>query len=122
MSEHFVPMDLFANRLRERAAELGISHAEAARRSGLSERRYSHYVSGIREPDLATLIRIAETLQTTPNDLLSIGDEKRSSPRTALVDRLNSAAQGLNDYDLEIVVVQTEALARRVHKKRRPTK
>jgi len=115
-------MELFAKRLRERAAELGISNAEAARRSGLDERRYSHYVSGIREPNLATLVRIAEVLQTTPNDLLGVGDKVNPSPRTVLVDRLNSAAQGLSDHDLEIVVVQTEALASRVERKRRPSK
>src|SRR5690606_11426561 len=43
--EQSVLMDIFANRLRERAAQLGISNAEAARRSGLDERRYAHYVT-----------------------------------------------------------------------------
>ena len=114
-------MDLFASRLRERAAELGMSHAEAARRSGLSERRYSHYVSGIREPDLATLVRIAKTLQTTPNFLLGVGDKRKPSPRSMMVDRLNSAAQALGDDELEVVVIQTEALSGRRHKKRRPS-
>lgn len=119
LSEHSVPMELFATRLRERAAELGIPHAEAARRSGLSERRYSHYVSGIREPDLATLVRIATALQTTPNDLLGIGDKRKPSPRSLLVDRLNSAIQGLGEDELEVIVVQTEALAGRRRKRRR---
>lgn len=103
-------MDLFASRLRERAAELGISHAEAARRAGLSERRYSHYVSGIREPDLATLVRIAEALQTTLDALLGVGDPRPRSRRLLLTDRLNSAAQALAQEDLEVVVLQTEAL------------
>lgn len=115
-------MDLFANCLRKRASELGISHAEAARRSGLSERRYSHYVSGIREPDLATLVRIAQALQTTPNDLLGIGDKRKPSLRSLLVDRLTSAAQGLSDHDLEVVAVQTEALNNQPRKKSRPSK
>lgn len=112
-------MDTFAFQLKERAAELGISHAEAARRSGLSERRYSHYVSGIREPDLATLVRIAEALQTTPNLLLGVGDKRKPSAHALLIDRLNSAAQSLSDDDLEIVVVQTEALTGRHRRKRR---
>lgn len=104
-------MDIFASRLRERAAELGIANAEAARRAGLSERRYAHYVSGIREPDLATLVRIAEALQTTPDVLLGAADPKNASPRSRLMDRLKSAAQALADEDLELVIVQTEALA-----------
>jgi transcriptional regulator with XRE-family HTH domain len=115
-------MDLFAKRLRHRASELGIPHAEAARRSGLSERRYSHYVSGIREPNLATLVRIAEALQTTPNELLGVGDQKDRSARSLLVDRLNSAAQGLSDHDLAVVVLQTEAVAGQNRKRDRRSK
>ena len=115
-------MEIFAKLLRDRAAELEISHAEAARRSGLDERRYSHYVSGIREPDLATLSRIAVALETTPNDLLGFGAKTKAAPRMILFDRLNSAAQLLSDAKLEIVVIQTEALSDQQTKKRRPVK
>ena len=69
-------MDLFASRPRERAAELGIAHAEAARRAGLSERRCSRYVSRIREPDLAALVRIAEALSATPDLPLGVAFEE----------------------------------------------
>ncbi|TXM69026.1 helix-turn-helix transcriptional regulator [Methylobacterium sp. WL69] len=104
-------MEIFAIRLRARAEELGIAHAEAARRAGLSERRYSHYVNGIREPDLATLVRIAGALRTTPDWLLGVAEPGQPSPRSVLLDRLNSAADALIDEILEIVVVQSEALA-----------
>ncbi len=104
-------MQVFANRLRERAAELGIAHAEAARRAGLSERRFGHYATGIREPDLSTLVRIAEALQTKPDALLGFGEQDEVSARSKLVARLVSAAQVLADEVLEIVVVQAEALA-----------
>jgi transcriptional regulator with XRE-family HTH domain len=110
-------MDQFAARLRQRAQELGISNAEAARRSGLNEQRYGHYVKGRREPDLATLVRIARALETTPDDLLLLDTTKvEPSRRAVLRDRLNSAAKALTEKDLELVVVQTEALA----KHRRP--
>lgn len=113
-------MDQFATRLRQRAKELGISHAEAARRSGLSERRYAHYVSGIREPDLATLVRIAKALQTTPNALLGVDGKKAEATRKSLLqDRLNSVANTLRESDIESVIVQVEALA---NFRRRPTK
>ncbi len=104
-------MMVFANRLRERAAELGIAHAEAARRAGLSERRFGHYATGIREPDLATLVRIAEALHTRPDALLGFGEQDEVSARSKLIDRLISAAQVLADEVLAIVVVQVEALA-----------
>ena len=43
-------METFAQRIRERARELGLSDAEVARRAGLSERRYGYYATGEREP------------------------------------------------------------------------
>lgn len=104
-------MELFATRLRERSAQLGISLAEAARRIGLSERRFTNYVNGNREPDLATLVRIADVLQSTPNDLLTNDDGRKPSTRTRLLERLNSAAKVLGEDVLTIVVIQAEALA-----------
>lgn len=105
-------MIMFASRLRQRAEELGISNAEAARRVGLSERRYAHYVSGKREPDLATLVRIAEVLGTTPNWLLVIEySEAPPSAASLLKDRLRLAANAMSEQALEITVVQAEAVA-----------
>ena len=104
-------MESFASRLKKRAKELGISNAEAGRRAGLSERRYSHYVSGQREPDLATLTRIAGALETSPNELLGFGPDQKRSKRSILKDRLNIAANAMDERALEITVIQAEALA-----------
>jgi transcriptional regulator with XRE-family HTH domain len=65
-------MQTFARAVRERAKELQLSHAEIARRCGLTERRFGHYVTGAREPDLATLVKISAVLETTPNALLGL--------------------------------------------------
>lgn len=109
--EQNVHMEVFCKNLRERASELGISHAEAARRSGLSERRYAHYVSGDRQPDLATLTRIAKALSVTPNHLLGIDVVQPASPRDLLMQRIQSAVHGVSDGTLDILAVQIEALA-----------
>ena len=106
-------MQLFAARLKKRAEALGISNAEAARRVGLSERRYANYVSGAREPDLATLARIAKILETTPNELLGFSAEIKRSKRSILRDRLNAASNAMDDRELEIAVIQAEAVASR---------
>lgn len=106
-------MDTFSRRLRERAEQLGISNAEAARRCGLEERRYGHYASGRREPDLATLVLIATTLDTTPNWLLGLDAAGgRASARSALLDRLTTAASAMTDKELRMFVIQAEAVAR----------
>jgi transcriptional regulator with XRE-family HTH domain len=104
-------MDVLAKALQKRAQELGLSHAAIARRVGISERRYGHYVAGRNEPDLAMFARIARALQTTPNELLGFGAETKRSKRTALRDRLNAAADAMDDRELEITVVQAEAIA-----------
>lgn len=102
-------MELFASNLRKRAEQLGISHAEVARRAGLSETRYGNYVSGRREPDLATLVRIASVLATTPNDLLTTSVAV-STPEDLARQRAIAALSALKRDDLERVGIMVEAL------------
>lgn len=100
-------MKIFADNLKNRAVELGISSAEAARRAGLSERRYGNYVSGRREPDLATLLKIAEVLESSPNILL--GFEKVGKGEVVR-DKINSAVSALDAKDREVVAACAEAV------------
>ena len=104
-------MDTLAKRLKQRSEHLGISVAEAGRRAGLEERRFAHYVAGRREPDLATLVRIAEALGTTPNWLLGF-DAHIESERwlSELMDRFANAAMGMAPEELKMVVIQAEAI------------
>ena len=104
-------MQAFQTRLRQRAKSLGLSDAEVARRAGLSERRYGHYVAGEREPNLATLVRISEVLALTPNDLLL--PEPLTAPeneRGGLEARFQSAINSLERDDLELALRQVECL------------
>ena len=104
-------MDAFAVNLRTRARQLGLADAEVARRAGLGERRYAHYVSGKREPDLATLIRISAVLGVTPNDLLGCASlPEVGEGRGLLVERLGVAVATLSDDDLRLVVAEVEAI------------
>ena len=119
-SAHFGPMKIFSARLKQRAEDLGISNAEAARRAGLLERRYANYIAGEREPDLDTLAKIARILETTPNYLLGFGETLDTGRRAKFFSRLNSAAQMLPENELEVVAVQLDALAAR--RKKPPSK
>ncbi|UJW77649.1 helix-turn-helix domain-containing protein [Rhizobium sp. SL42] len=104
-------MEPFATNLRQRAAQLGISNAEAARRAGLSERRYGNYVSGQREPDLATLVKIAGVLATSVNNLLSAPTETLvSTQKDLLHERVIAGMRVLDRDDLERVAIMVEAL------------
>lgn len=102
-------METFANNLRKRAEELGISNAEAARRADLSERRYGNYVSGRREPDLATLVRIAQVLETTPDVLLGIATTGKPD---GLRDKINSAISAMSRADKEVVAACADAIVK----------
>lgn len=102
-------MDSFAQNLRNRAEQLGISNAEVARRAGLSERRYGNYVSGRREPDLATLVRISQVLETTPDALLGF-DLPRD--KDALRSKINSAISIMSKSDKEVVAACAEAIVK----------
>lgn len=104
-------MELFAKNLRRRAEELGISNAEVARRADLTERRYGNYVSGRREPDLATLIRVAGVLQTSPDVLLGLGPSGKSKA-DLLRDKVMSAMSALGPTDREVVAACAEAIVK----------
>lgn len=103
---------MFATKLKERAVQLGLSNAEVARRADLTERRYGHYASGDREPDLATMVRIARVLQSSPNELVGFDATRvEEGPRQLLLARLMAAASQLSYHDLETCVIQMEAVA-----------
>ncbi len=104
-------MEVFAKRLKERAKQLGISNAQAARLCELDERRYANYAADQREPDLMTLTRIARVLNTSADHLLGLSDPQPHSTRSLLLDRLAVAAAALSDEELRTTVTQTEALA-----------
>ena len=114
-------MQAFAQRIRERARELGLSDAEVARRAGLSERRYGYYATGEREPNLATLVRICEVLAATPDDsLLAEGKPPAQSQRVRVLARISVATDHLSVAELELTACQIECLtAHRPGRRRR---
>src|SRR5262249_44815219 len=87
-------MQGFGQRLRRRARELGLSDSEVARRLGLQQSRYAHYVLDTREPDMSTLLRICRLLGTSPNALLGYEAERRSAD-AAVSDRIAAAVEAM---------------------------
>ncbi|KQS84503.1 transcriptional regulator [Rhizobium sp. Leaf386] len=105
-------MEPFATNLRRRAEKLGISNAEVARRADLSDRRYGNYVSGRREPDLATLIRISKVLGVSVDELVGSAVEKQTESKEHLFqERIEAALRTLGHDDLQRLAIMVEALA-----------
>ena len=105
-------MDGIGDRLKSRAAELGLSGAEVARRAGLTATRYGHYLQDIREPDLATLIRICRVLALRP-DLLLAYDQPGAVPgeEAAKRARIASFVEALDQGGLDLALPVVQAIA-----------
>jgi transcriptional regulator with XRE-family HTH domain len=73
-------MKLFIERVRARAAQLGLSQDEVARRAGFRERTFNHYLTRGSEPNFAGLLRICDVLVTHPNYLLGATDDPAPAP------------------------------------------
>lgn len=110
--EQTVGMEPFATNLRLRAERLGISNAEVARRADLSDRRYGNYVSGRREPDLATLLRISKVLGVSIDELVgSTVDNRTGTKEDLFQERITAALRTLGHNDLQMLAIMIEALA-----------
>lgn len=109
-------MEGIGDRLKARAAELGLSGAEVARRAGLTATRYGHYLQDIREPDLATLVRICRVLGLRPDVLLAYDQADSCSDAllakraavVAYVDVLDAASLDLALPVMQAIAATTE--------------
>lgn len=106
-------MTPFAKNIRARAEALALSNAEVARRAGLPERRYGNYATGRREPDLATLVKIATVLGVSVDALLDNDEAGRKSTAADLLkERLAAAVVAMAKADLESLVASAEAVVK----------
>lgn len=106
-------MDGLGERLKSRIKTLGLTDAEVARRAGLSETRFAHYVRDRREPDFVTFVRICRLLSTTPDALLAFDPSSSSEDDVAVLrDRLLAAASTMDESMLRTAVDVVTAMAR----------
>jgi len=104
-------MEGFGQRLRRRAKELGLSDSEVARRLGMQQSRYAHYVTGTREPDLSTLTTISRVLRTSPNVLLGFDGEPDAGESGQLLHRIEAAAASMAPERLQLAAELMDTLA-----------
>ncbi|WP_421038407.1 helix-turn-helix domain-containing protein [Streptococcus hyointestinalis] len=65
-------MMIFAERLKEKRLEKGITQQEIADKLHVNRVTYTNWEKGNREPNFKTLIELANILETTTDDLLGI--------------------------------------------------
>ncbi len=103
-------MQGLGKRLRDRAAALGLTDSEVARRLQLSQARYHNYVADTAEPDYATLVRICRVLSTTPDFVLGFAVPPAAEGDDLLRSRLAAAGSVLEGEVLGYTVDMAEAM------------
>jgi len=63
-------MQIFSERLKELRLERNLTQTDVSEALGLSKSCYAGYEQGYREPDLKTLIRLADYFEVTTDYLL----------------------------------------------------
>lgn len=63
-----------------------LSQNDVAGCIGLSQQSYSHYETGVREPDIATIVKLAKFYDVSADYLLGITDKKRAEDSFVLSD------------------------------------
>lgn len=124
-------MEGLGEKLRQRARELGLSDSEVARRLGMSQARYAHYVKDKREPDFRTFVGICRILAISPDRLFGFdeaagftglseapaipepGDWPTPEQEAAnLRDRIRGAAEAMTAPTLRTAATVLDALVR----------
>lgn len=108
-------MTVLSDNLRKWCDIVGLADIEVARRAGLSSSRFAHYIAGRREPDMATLVRLARVLGVTPNVLLGVTADDTASPEMV---RAVAALSALGPDDLALAGDLLETIAARAAKRR----
>lgn len=65
-------MESLGKRIADRRKQLNLSQEEVAFRIGSTQNQISRYERGLNEPTAKVIVRFAEALETTPNELLGI--------------------------------------------------
>ncbi|OYU34836.1 helix-turn-helix domain-containing protein [Novosphingobium sp. PASSN1] len=98
-----------SNRIRERIEKLQLSQAAIAHSCGCSPARFGNYVTGIRNPDLKTLARIAVALRTTTDHLLGLSPAVPDATKAVILRVLE--LEGMEHYQAQnIAQIAEEAL------------
>ena len=99
----------FGKKLRDRGKQLGLSQAEVAKRIGISQRRYSHYVNDLREPNLELLKKICRILELDPSIALGARDSLDHDKMVKMPPKVNEMLTSRNqkmiimpEYDAKI--------------------
>lgn len=75
--------DILAKRLRKCREEADLTQIKVATYCDITEKAYQNYESGVREPKLSIIIRIAQFYKVSIDYLVGLTDDPKPYPRAA---------------------------------------
>ncbi len=110
-----IDMDGFAERLREARSARGLTQLRLAELLEISPRVYNRWERGIAAPRLDTVVRLAEILEVSLDELL--GRKEATEPefrlRNPKLHKLYTQIDQLSDEDQQAVVIVLDSLVKR---------
>lgn len=92
----------FANQLNSLMAQRGLLRRDLAEIIGTSDATISRYASGLREPDLRTVVRISEALHVPINELLGVDIPEPIAPPVDIAV-LTACYDRASDQDRDVI-------------------
>lgn len=89
---------------------LGMTQAEVAEASGLSDRAYADIERGNVNMRIETVLKICKVFHITPDEILTGNDEIQSARETELWERLNQCNSKDKETALQLLAVYLKSL------------
>ena len=98
------------NKLLNLRKKAGLTQAEVAELSGLSDRTYADIERGSVNMRIETILRICKALQITPDDILTEENIPIIEKQNELIEKLNSCKPNERQTALELLSVYLESI------------
>lgn len=98
------------NKLLNIRKKAGLTQAEVAELSGLSDRTYADIERGSVNMRIETILRICKALQITPDDILTEENIPIIEKQNELIEKLNSCKPNEQQTALELLSVYLESI------------
>lgn len=98
------------NKLLNIRKKAGLTQAEVAELSGLSDRTYADIERGSVNMRIETILRICKALQITPDDILTEENIPIIEKQNELIEKLNSCRPSERQTALELLSVYLESI------------
>ena len=115
-----IDMDGFGERLREARSLRGLTQARLAEMLGISPRVYNRWERGAAVPRLDTVVRVAEILDVSLDELVGLKETDASEfhLRNPELHNLYREVDRLSDEDQQALVVLLDSLVKRSQMRR----